>query len=80
MSTHDKTVLIIGAGIAGSSLAYQLAKRNYQVTLLDENNQDEIEIFKNKAATSLLIVFGVLFGIWSLIDWQAFAVWYDSLG
>ncbi len=50
MSTHDKTVLIVGSGIAGSSLAYQLAKRNYQVTLLDENNQDEIEIFKNKAA------------------------------
>ena len=50
MSTHNKTVLIIGSGIAGSSLAYQLAKRNYQVTLLDENNQDEIEIFKNKAA------------------------------
>jgi len=50
MSTHNKTVLIIGSGIAGSSLAYQLAKRNFQVTLLDENNQDEIEIFKNKAA------------------------------
>ena len=50
MITPDKTALIIGAGIAGSSLAYQLAKRNYQVTLLDENNQHEIEIFQNKAA------------------------------
>ena len=50
MINPDKTALIIGAGIAGSSLAYQLAKRNYQVTLLDENNQDEIEIFQNKAA------------------------------
>ena len=39
MINPDKTALIIGAGIAGSSLAYQLAKRNYQVTLLDENNQ-----------------------------------------
>jgi len=28
---------------------------------------------------SLFIIFGVLFGIWSLIDWNAFAVWYDSL-
>ena len=50
MINPDKTALIIGAGIAGSSLAYQLAKRNYQVTLLDENNQHEIEIFQNKAA------------------------------
>ena len=50
MIKPDKTALIIGAGIAGSSLAYQLAKRNYQVTLLDENNQHEIEIFQNKAA------------------------------
>ena len=46
MINPDKTALIIGAGIAGSSLAYQLAKRNYQVTLLDENNQHEIEIFQ----------------------------------
>ena len=50
MINPDKTALILGAGIAGSGLAYQLAKRNYQVTLLDENNQDEIEIFQNKAA------------------------------
>jgi len=50
MSSRAKTALIIGAGIAGSSLAYQLAKKNYQVTLLDENNHDEIEIFHNKAA------------------------------
>jgi len=50
MINPDKTALIIGAGIAGSTLAYQLAKRNYQVTLLDENNQHEIEIFQNKAA------------------------------
>ena len=50
MINPDKTALIIGAGIAGSSLAYQLAKRNYQVTLLDENNQHEIEIFQKKAA------------------------------
>ena len=50
MINSDKTALILGAGIAGSGLAYQLAKRNYQVTLLDENNQDEIEIFQNKAA------------------------------
>ena len=50
MINTDKTALILGAGIAGSGLAYQLAKRNYQVTLLDENNQHEIEIFQNKAA------------------------------
>ena len=50
MINPDKTALIICAGIAGSSLAYQLAKRNYQVTLLDENNQHEIVIFQNKAA------------------------------
>jgi len=29
---------------------------------------------------SLLIIFGVLFGIRSLIDWHAFGVWHDSLG
>ena len=51
MITPKKTALIVGAGIAGSSLAYHLAKRNYQVTLLDENSQNEIEIFQNKAAT-----------------------------
>ena len=50
MIKPEKNALIIGAGIAGSSLAYQLAKRNYQVTLLDGNNQHEIEIFQNKAA------------------------------
>ena len=50
MINPDKTALILGAGIAGSGLAYQLAKRNYQVTLLDENNQHGIEIFQNKAA------------------------------
>ena len=50
MINPDKTALILGAGIAGSGLAYELAKRNYQVTLLDENNQHEIEIFQNKAA------------------------------
>ena len=50
MINPNKTALILGAGIAGSGLAYQLAKRNYQVTLLDENNQHEVEIFQNKAA------------------------------
>jgi len=49
MSIDNKTALIVGAGIAGSSLAFQLAKRDYQVTLLDDNNHDEIEIFFNKA-------------------------------
>ena len=42
MINPDKTALIIGEGIAGSSLAYQLAKRNYQVTLLDEKDRKSV--------------------------------------
>jgi len=49
MSAQAKTALIVGAGIAGSSLAFHLAKKNYQVTLLDRNAHDEIDIFHNKA-------------------------------
>ncbi|MBT6818447.1 MAG: NAD(P)/FAD-dependent oxidoreductase, partial [Nitrosomonadales bacterium] len=41
MSAQAKTALIVGAGIAGSSLAFHLAKKNYQVTLLDRNAHDE---------------------------------------
>ena len=46
----DKTALIVGAGIAGSSLAFQLSKERLSGNVcLDDNNHDEIEIFFNKA-------------------------------
>lgn len=33
----EKTALVIGSGIAGCSIAYQLASRGYQVTLCDQS-------------------------------------------
>lgn len=38
-SPNTKTVLIIGAGLAGCYLAHALAKRGWLVTLVDEQNQ-----------------------------------------
>ena len=49
MSKNDKSAVIVGAGIAGSSLAFHLANKGYQITLLDENSYKEVEIFHNKA-------------------------------
>lgn len=36
--TGQKRIVIVGAGFAGLNLAYQLAKSDYQIVLIDKNN------------------------------------------
>lgn len=37
MSNSKKHVIVVGAGIVGSSIAYHLSQKGFQVTIIDKN-------------------------------------------
>ena len=52
--TLDAEVVVIGAGIAGGLMAYELAKRKHKVTILDAGPViDRVEAVKRFRATAV---------------------------
>ena len=48
MSKENSTI-VIGAGISGSCTAYHLNKAGWNVTVIDEKKEDDIQIYSNPA-------------------------------
>ena len=46
---EENSTIVIGAGISGSSTAYHLNKAGWNVTVIDEKKEDDIEIYSNPA-------------------------------
>ena len=45
----EKSVIIVGAGIAGSCTAYHLNQAGWDTTLIDEKKENQMQIYLNPA-------------------------------
>lgn len=45
----ENSVLVIGAGISGSSTAYHLNKQGWDVTVVDQEKENSLPIYNNPA-------------------------------
>ncbi len=80
MSTHHTGAVVVGAGVIGSSIALQLARRGYEVTVLDKAGGPG---FGSTSASSAVVRFNysTLDGV--LTAWESHHIWQrwrDYLG
>ncbi len=59
--THQKRVVIVGAGFGGISLAQKLSRQNYQIVLIDKNNYHQFQPLFYQVAMSGLEPSSIVF-------------------
>jgi NADH dehydrogenase len=60
----DTTVLIVGGGFAGVACAQQLAKRDVDVVLLDQNNYHQFQPLLYQVATAQMAAYDIAAAAW----------------